>query len=58
METLAELVIREGYRYVFYVQAHHEPYPERPLINSLENEFDLVRHEELVDARVHLFRVE
>jgi mannosyltransferase len=58
METLAQLVKGEGYRYVFYVQAHHEPYPERPLTNPLENGFNLVRYEELVDARVHLFRVE
>jgi len=58
METLRELVEREGYEYVFYVQAHNEPYPERPLINSLENEYELVSHEELVGARVHLFRVE
>ena len=58
METLAELMKREGYRYVVYVQAHYEPYPERPLINSLENEYELVSHEELVHARVHLFRVE
>jgi hypothetical protein len=58
MSTLVDVVKENDYRYVFYVQVHNEPYPERPLINSLEDEFELVDHKELVGARVHLFRVE
>jgi hypothetical protein len=57
METLADLLERTGYEYVFYVEAHNRPLPERPLIRSLENEYERVSHEELVGAQVHLFRV-
>jgi mannosyltransferase len=57
MPVLEDLVKRDGYDYVFYVEAHNMPYPERPLINALENEFELVSHKELTGARVHLFSV-
>jgi mannosyltransferase len=58
MSTLEDLVKRKGYPYVFYVQVHNKPYPKKPLIRSLENKFELVRHKQLFGAEVHLFKVQ
>jgi uncharacterized membrane protein len=57
MATLAEVVKREDYQYVFYLQAHYKPLPERPLLNALKDEYEVVAHEKLVGAKAHLFRV-
>jgi hypothetical protein len=57
MATLAEVVKREDYQYVFYLQAHYKPLPERPLLNALKDEYEVVAHEKLVGAKAHLFKV-
>ena len=57
MSTLDALLKRNGYHYVFYVEAHNSPKPKTPLIQSLRNEYELVSREKLDGARVHLFKV-
>jgi hypothetical protein len=58
MSTLEDVVKRKGYRYVFYVEAHNKPYPKKPLIRPLQDEYELVRQKKLFGAQVHLFKVQ